>query len=404
MTFPFLHRLDVPHQRIGKKHLTYWIGGALALLFPFQLLADVEVWTDREKVILKGDLKGLKVLPSGTAKKQPRQVKRKPSKAKRKPIVSKKAGPRAPTTLRVGPKQRLKWPSLAAMEAQDGDTIEIAAGEYVDCTAWRANNLTIRGVGGRAHIRDETCEGKAIWITKGNNTTIENIEFSGMKVRDKNGAGIRHEGVGLTIKNAYFHDGEQGILSGGGRPRDTMLIEDSEFARLGKVGQAHAIYIAGEKLTVRRNYFHSCVDEGHCVKSRAKHTILSCNVIASLEGNSSFEVDFPNGGRVEVRNNIIEQGPKSTNSNIIAFAAETKHPNNRHPEQTFIFEGNTVINDHRGGQYFLIIRRENTKLQVKDNKFIGPGTLHFKENNKVFHRRHIAGLKPYPALPPGCKK
>lgn len=375
--------------------------GMLFCTFAVPAVADVEVWTDKEKRILKGDLKGLRILPSGSGAKTQARPQKKTKKRGRK-----QAKPsRGPMTLRVGPKERLKWPSLAAAEAQDGDTIEITAGEYVDCANWKANNLTIRGVGGRAHVRDEMCQGKAIWIINGINTTIENIEFSGMKVKDKNGAGIRHQGAGLTIRNSYFHDGEQGILGGGQKPGDTILIEDSEFARIGKIGRAHPIYInRSKKFTLRRSYIHDCVDESNCVKSRADHSVISCNVIASLEGNSSWEIDLPNGGLGEIRNNTIQQGPKSANRNIIGFAMETSKPRKRYPQQKLIIESNIVINDHSSGKFVNIRRRENTELQIKGNTFIGPGKLDYKEGNEHFHRRHTAKMKPYPFLPPACKK
>ncbi len=383
-----------------KKCLEYTCFALVGLLLTFPVNADVEVWTDKQKVILKGDLKGLRILPEGRAKPPRKNRKQSKRKSRRNQKIA-----RPPTTLRVGPKERLKWPSMAAKEAQDGDTIEIAAGEYVDCTLWTANNLTIRGVGGRAHIRDETCGGKALWIINGENTTIENIEFSGMKVRDKNGAGIRHQGKGLTVRNSYFHDGEEGILGGGRHPGDVILVEDSEFRRIGRAGKAHSVYIGpADKFTLRRSHVSHCVDQGNCVKSRAKHNVISCNVIASMEGDSSWELDLPNGGRAEVLNNVIQQGPKSANRGIVAFAMETWKAPNRNPEQTLIFKGNTVINDHSAGRFIVTRNRENTILKVNGNKFIGPGSLDFKENNEYSHRRHVAGLKKYPALPEACKK
>src|SRR5712692_1011958 len=84
--------------------------------------------------------------------------------------------------LRVGAKRELKRPSAAAQIARDGDVIEIDAGIYDrDAAVWRQHRLTIRGVGGRAHLRADGAhvEGKGIWVIKGNDTTIENIEFSG---------------------------------------------------------------------------------------------------------------------------------------------------------------------------------------------------------------------------------
>lgn len=43
---------------------------------------------------------------------------------------------------------------------------------------------------------------------------MEWIEFSGATVPDKNGAGIRQEGVPLTVRHCRFHDNENCILAG----------------------------------------------------------------------------------------------------------------------------------------------------------------------------------------------
>jgi len=59
-----------------------------------------------------------------------------------------------PTVLRVGAKRELRRPSAAAQIARDGDVIEIDAGVYDgDAAVWRQHRLTIRGLGGRAHLR-----------------------------------------------------------------------------------------------------------------------------------------------------------------------------------------------------------------------------------------------------------
>src|SRR5690242_10252189 len=152
----------------------------------------------------------------------------------------------APVVIRVGPAQAIATPSAAAKIARDGDTIEIDAGIYAGDTAvWFQSRLTIRGRGGRAHLRADgaAAEGKAIWVVKGAQTTIDNIEFSGAKVADRNGAGIRLEGPGLTVRNSYFHHNENGILAGQNLESD-VLIESSEFAHNGfGDGQSHNLYI-----------------------------------------------------------------------------------------------------------------------------------------------------------------
>jgi len=107
-----------------------------------------------------------------------------------------------PAILHVGPGKALKTPSEAARLAKSGDTIEIDAGLYPnDYASWHQDNLTIRGVGGMAHLPSSGLipNGKAIWIVSGDNMLIENVEFSGAQVVDTNGAGIRHEGGNLTL-------------------------------------------------------------------------------------------------------------------------------------------------------------------------------------------------------------
>ena len=109
--------------------------------------------------------------------------------------------------IKVGPGQQFIKPSQVAEVAQNGDTILIKKGIYEkDAAVWRANNLTIRGVDGRTHIEADgaNAEGKAIWVIKGENTTVQNIEFSGARVSDGNGAGIRQEGKNLKIKGQVF--------------------------------------------------------------------------------------------------------------------------------------------------------------------------------------------------------
>ena len=77
---------------------------------------------------------------------------------------------------------------------------------------WRQNDLTLRGVGERPHLRagGRAADGKAIWVIKGDRVTVDNLEFSGTRVPSHNGAGIRAEGAGLTIRNCRFHHNEMG--------------------------------------------------------------------------------------------------------------------------------------------------------------------------------------------------
>ena len=152
-------------------------------------------------------------------------------------------------TLKVGSRARFATPSRAIQTAKDGDVIEIDAGVYPgDVATIQANRLTLRGVGqGRAKLaaNGKHAGGKAIWVITGSNTIVENIEFSGCRVPDRNGAGIRPEGKNLAVRNCRFYDCENGILGGSGK----ILIERCEFAHCGPVANpaTHSLYISQKR-------------------------------------------------------------------------------------------------------------------------------------------------------------
>src|SRR5688572_21581773 len=120
-------------------------------------------------------------------------------------------------TWQVGPTRPYTMPSQVSTLVSDNDTVEIDAAVYnTDVCCWTANNLVLKGVGGYAHLKANGTSygGKAIWVIQGNNTTVEWIEFSLCACPSNNGAGIRQEGIDLTVRNCYFHDNENGILAG----------------------------------------------------------------------------------------------------------------------------------------------------------------------------------------------
>ena len=278
-------------------------------------------------------------------------------------------------TLQVGWGKKYLFPSVAAKFAQDGDTIEIDAGAYPkDAATWKQNNLTIRAVGGKAHLKADgaNAEGKGIWVIRGNNVTIENIEFSGAKVSDNNGAGIRVEGAGLTIRNCYFHDNQNGILTGANETSD-ILIENTEFSHNGAGdGQSHNIYIgAVRSFTLKYSYSHHA-QVGHNVKSRARtNYILYNRIMDEADGNSSYDIDISNGGIAYVIGNLIEQGSKTENSGIISYGAEGLHSS---PNEFYLIN-NTVVNDRPQGGVFVFVKTGTGPVRIVNNLFIGKGRI-----------------------------
>ena len=287
-------------------------------------------------------------------------------------------------------------PSEAARRTVGGELVTIEAGDYVDCTFWPVS-VTIRGINGRPRIHDAACGGKGIWVTQGDDTVIENVELSGMAVPDRNGAGIRHEGGALTVRNVYFHDGEEGILAGA-NPVATVTIEDSVFERLGQDGQAHGIYINQiEALTVRNSQFLSGQHEGHELKSRALRTLIQCSTFASLDGDDSRNIDLPNGGDVEIRDSLIEQGPNSANHEMVGFALEAQD----NPIQRFVMSGTMLINDEGVGAF--IHMAGAPEVDIRTNTFVGVGTVNVGGDawpvNDYYNTRELAMLPAAPALP-----
>ena len=231
----------------------------------------------------------------------------------------------AAKVLLVGPERSLRMPSEAAAVAQDGDVVRFDPGEYVDCAIWRARGLVLEAPAGAAHVRDRACAGKAIWVIAGDDVTVENITFSGARVPDQNGAGIRAEGKNLTVRNSRFYDNENGIL-GGTVADSTILIEGSVFERNGKCAAhcAHGVYVNQiERLKVVDSMFRG-QRIGHHVKSGA----LALEVIGSTiedgpDGTASYLIDVTSGGQVVIADNQMQKGPKSDNwSTAIHIAGE----------------------------------------------------------------------------------
>lgn len=251
-----------------------------------------------------------------------------------------------PRILDVGPGRAFRMPSAAAAVARQGDVIRIAPGVYQDCAVWRADGLVIEGEDAeRVVIGDRTCLGKGVFVVTSNNVTVRGVTLRGARSDDANGAGIRGEGLKLTVERVRFMDNENGILFVG-VARGTLLVRDSTFIGNGSCARAcaHGIYTGAlELLRVERTRFVA-TREGHHVKSRAFRTeILDCDIEDGAEGTASYLIDMPNGGGVLLRGNRMSKGPQSSNrSTAISIGAEgvdRPTPEIRIEANTFALEG-----------------------------------------------------------------
>ena len=268
--------------------------------------------------------------------------------------------------LEVGPGKVLAAPSAAAATARSGDVIRIAAGDYRgDVATWTASRLAICGVGGRARLFADgrSAQDKALWVIAGTDVEIDGIEFHGVKVPHRNGAGIRAEHRGnLAIRDSGFFDSENGIL--GGHAGSTVTIERSEFARNGYGdGYSHNLYIGDvDRLTVTDSFFHEA-KVGHNLKSRARETrIENSYLMDGPTGSASYLADFPNGGVVHLRGNLFHKGPNAENETAIAYGAEGL----QWPTNTFEMVHNTVVSTYRGG-WFLFVAGGTASVKLTAN-------------------------------------
>ena len=223
---------------------------------------------------------------------------------------------------------------------------------------------------GWAHVaaNGHSAQQKAIWVIRGNDTTIEQIEFSGCRVPDHNGAGIRQEGKNLVVRQCRFHDNETGILTGA-NPESDILIESTEFHHNGHGdGYSHNIYIG----QVRRFTLQFCsshhAQSGHLVKSRAQTNFILYNrLMDEPEGASSYVIDLPNGGQSFIIGNILQHGAHAENSVAISYAAEGA----KNAVQELYVVNNTYLNARVPAGSFLRVAGNPTTVRVLNNLITG---------------------------------
>lgn len=280
--------------------------------------------------------------------------------------------------VKVGKFEEIKTIEQAAKIAADGDIVEIDSGDYRgDVAVWRQKKLTLRGVNGNARLfaDGESAEGKAIWVIRGGDFDIENIDFIGARVYDNNGAGIRFEGGNLRVRNCLFFDNENGILTTAGNAN--VEIENSEFAYNGAGdGLSHNLYIGAiESLKLTGSYFHHA-NIGHLFKSRARKNTIAYNRFTDQSGGrASYELDFPNGGIVELRGNIVQQNRRTENSTMINYGEEGYS----WEENKLFLVNNTLVNDQPYGGAFLRVAEGAELVVSTNNLLVGPGQYHIED-------------------------
>ena len=272
-------------------------------------------------------------------------------------------------TLTVGSGQQFSTVSAAVNASRDGDTIKVQAGTYTNDFVTVNTKVGLEGVGGMVKMVATVAppNGKAI-MTTNSDVTVDHFEFSGAKVPDGNGAGIRYQAGALTVSNSYFHDNENGLLSNAAAG-GSITIKNSEFARNGVGdGYTHNLYVGIiDNLTITNSYFHD-VTVGNQIKSRAYNTTITNSRIAEGEnGTGSYSIDLPVGGKALVKDNVIIQGAHSQNPAIVHFGGEGAP----HAGSSIEVASNLVTNNLSSPSSVLVLNQAGASASVVNNTVFG---------------------------------
>lgn len=318
-------------------------------------------------------------------------------------IVSALLSPCHAETLIVGPAAPSMSLHEALAAARDGDTVALLPGQYTTHSGVVSQKkLTLRSVSERAVLiaPARVAERKAILVVRGEDITIENLEFRGARADDANGAGIRHETGKLTVRNSLFLDNENGILTGNDANAE-LVIEDSEFGLAPRVegGLHHLLYVGRiGRFSIRGSRFYSG-HEGHLIKTRARESRISYNLIYDGdEGQASYEIDVPNGGMAWIIGNVIGQSPKGQNPVMVAYGSEQS----AWPKNGLYVSHNTFVGNPWPPSWNLRVFQDkvpaNTEIKVINNISLGLGLLspgtegEFRGNEWGFRRRALQSI------------
>ena len=293
----------------------------------------------------------------------------------------------------------------AVKQVAEGGVIALAPGDYTDCVIIK-KSLKLVGKtgpdGARAHFKNTACGGTATFVISAPEVTIEGLKITGVSVPDQNGACFR---VGPKAKTVRIHDilcsdSQEGLL-GGTAKGGSLTIERSTFENNGFGGRAHDIYINSGTDVILRSVRILSAKNGHLLKSGASNLLVENSVLAALGGDTGRALDIYGGGKLTIRNSVIQLGPKTQNHDLIAYALESGRLVKDAPHE-LVIEKNWMIYDDPDRCCRYLFNKNSQILgafSFRDNYIVGDITPVLSEVdmglNKVFEDRGEAGLGEY---------
>ncbi len=276
-------------------------------------------------------------------------------------------------TLTVGAGGEFSTLAAAVAAAQNGDTILVQAGTYINDFADVTTNITIEGVGGIANfVATEPPTNLKGILTVDNSCTIENCSFSGASISEADGgnaAGIRYEGGAMVLENDSFSNNQNGVMGTPTIPGitdNTITINGCTFTNNGDGdGYTHNCYIGTVTSLVFTNNVSTGCDAGHELKSRAYSNTIENNTFADgPSGQASYEIDLPDGGTDIVENNILEKGPLAQNEVFLHFGGEGIP----YAGSSLLVQGNDFVNDYGPGA-IAVLNQTPYSVTITGNEF-----------------------------------
>src|SRR6185437_5752110 len=281
------------------------------------------------------------------------------------------------TTLTVGSGEEFSTLSAAVAASHNGDVIDVKAGTYVNDFATVTDSITIESVGGTANFvaTEPPTNLKAI-LTVGSDTTpssinvvVNGLSFSGAAISAADGAnaaGIREQSGNLMVENCLFQNNQMGILTNN-VASSSITVTGSEFAGQSTLPGylAHQIYVGQIGSAVIENNLFLANGSGHQIKDRAAHSVIQNNVIDDGSGQTSYDIDLPNGGNATISGNQIIKGASDPNTTVISYGEEGMIWGTN----SLTITGNTIDNKITGGHGIGLQNHSSVVADITQNQF-----------------------------------
>ncbi|BBB30240.1 hypothetical protein [Neptunomonas japonica] len=254
-------------------------------------------------------------------------------------------------------------------------------------------DVSLRGVANAKAIINISCNHCRV--------VIEDFHGEGVKANCQRGncAGIKAEGqnFNLLLKRAHIDRTVIGVLTdnrGGELTLEDSLIENTGWKDKSST-LGHGFYAGSiDRVVIRNSIIRRPFGDGHIFKSRAVDTLIEGSVIAGLDGQHSRTIDFPCGGKLEIKGSVLQHGANTDNNDLISVGTESLACGGSAQPSSVSMTGNWIVIDRdrspdersakSGSTQLFTWRASVDSVNVSGNIFIEPtGKFSFDPERRV---------------------